>query len=75
MKNTEKSKKKSVSSILLCLIGLALIGIALALLIPNLLDYKKSNDTYENLQEAYVTEDSKTEDVIEDENSEEDGIM
>ena len=71
MKNTEKSRKKSVSSLLLCLTGLILIGIALALLIPNLLDYKKSNDTYENLQEAYVTEDSKTEDAIEEESSEE----
>ena len=40
-------KKSDRSTILLFLLGIALIAIALAMLVPNLLNYKKSNDTYE----------------------------
>ena len=49
-------KKKDIVSIILCVAGVALITLALAMLVPNLLNYKKSNDTYEALNEAYVSE-------------------
>lgn len=49
-----KKKKWSFSSILLLLVGIALIVIALVMLIPDLLSRKQANDTYEDLSEAYV---------------------
>lgn len=52
----QKKQGRDFLSIFLCLAGAALIVVALAMLIPNLLDYKKSNDTYEALKEEFVTE-------------------
>ena len=40
-----KKKQWSASSVILLIIGLGMIVGALALLIPTLLDYKKSNDS------------------------------
>lgn len=47
-------KKWSLSTILMLFVGIALIAVALAMLIPALLDRKKSNDTYEALNEEFV---------------------
>ena len=47
-------KKWSLSTILMLFVGIALIAVALAMLIPALLDRRKSNDTYEALNEEFV---------------------
>lgn len=59
----DKKKQWSASSVILLIIGLGMIVGALALLVPTLLDYKKSNDTYEELVDSYVKVD-KSEDEI-----------
>lgn len=58
-----KKKQWSASSLILLMLGLGMIVGALALLIPALLDYKESNDTYEALNHAYVQVEEKEEDV------------
>ena len=59
MRDTMIKKKSDHSTILLFLLGIALIAIALAMLVPNLLNYKKSNDTYEALKETYVSQNER----------------
>ena len=59
MRDTMIKKKSDRSTILLFLLGIALIAIALAMLAPNLLNYKKSNDTYEALKETYVSQNEQ----------------
>lgn len=59
MRDTMIKKKSDRSTILLLLLGIALIAIALAMLVPNLLNYKKSNDTYEALKETYVSQNEQ----------------
>ena len=49
-----KKKKWSVISICMLLVGLGLVAASLSLMVPTLLDYKKSNDTYEDLKDKYV---------------------
>ncbi len=51
----DKKKQWSASSVVLLILGLGMIVGALALLVPTLLDYKKSNDTYDALNESFVT--------------------
>ena len=51
-----KQNKSSRSTVLLFLLGAALIVAALIMLVPDLLNYKQSNDTYEALKENYVSE-------------------
>ena len=46
---------RNIGSILLIAAGLLLIAAALYELIPALLAYKRADDTYEALREAYVT--------------------
>lgn len=50
-----KKTEHKGSSVLLLIVGVAMILAALMLLIPTLLDYKRSGDTYEDLKEVYVT--------------------
>lgn len=52
-----KKKQWSASSVVLLILGLGMILGALALLVPALLDYRKSNDTYDALNESFVTVD------------------
>lgn len=59
MRDTMIKKKSDRSTILLFLLGIALIAIALAMLAPNLLNYKKSNDTYEALKKTYVSQNEQ----------------
>lgn len=59
MRDIMIKKKSDHSTILLFLLGIALIAIALAMLVPNLLNYKKSNDTYEALKETYVSQNEQ----------------
>ena len=59
MRDTMIKKKSDRSTILLFLLGIALIAIALAMLVPNLLNYKKSNDTYEALKETCVSQNEQ----------------
>ena len=49
-----KQNKSSRSTVLLFLLGVALIVAALIMLVPDLLNYKQSNDTYEALKENYI---------------------
>lgn len=56
MKKTSWNK----STLFLFLIGMALIIAALAMLIPNLFDYKKSNDVYKELNEEFVSENTES---------------
>lgn len=57
-KQEEKREKKKISSSTFFLAaGIGLIAIALLMLIPALIDRKKSNDTYEALAEEYVKMD------------------
>ncbi len=56
-----KKTGRNVSSIMLFVVGAAMIVVALFLLVPTLLDYKKSEDTYENLNEEYVAVTETTE--------------
>ena len=46
-----KQNKSSRSTVLLFLLGAALIVAALIMLVPDLLNYKQSNDTYEALKD------------------------
>lgn len=48
-------RNRNIGSILLITAGLLLIAAALYELIPALLAYKRADDTYEALREAYVT--------------------
>ena len=54
-------KKWTASSVVLLLVGIAMVAVALGMLIPTLLDYKKSNDTYNALVADYVSVDIDTE--------------
>lgn len=49
-------RNRNIGSILLITAGLLLIAAALYELIPALLAYKRADDTYEALREAYVTD-------------------
>ena len=51
-----KQNKSSRSTVLLFLLGAALIVAALIMLVPDLLNYKQSNDTYDALKDTYVSE-------------------
>ena len=42
-----KKKMNNLSTLILLMVGVILICVSLAMLIPNLLNYKKSNDTYD----------------------------
>ncbi len=59
-KNT-KRKRHDLSGGILFTAGLVLIVAALVMLIPNLLDHRRSNETYENLKTEYVTEEGQAE--------------
>lgn len=48
-------RNRNIGAILLIAAGLLLIAAALYELIPALLAYKRADDTYEALREAYVT--------------------
>ena len=61
-----KQNKSSRSTVLLFLLGAALIVAALIMLVPDLLNYKQSNDTYEALKENYVSEKAENTEVEED---------
>lgn len=50
-----KKTERKGASVLLFIAGVAMILAALILLIPTLLDYKRSGDTYDDLKEVYVT--------------------
>lgn len=54
-------KGRNSSSLFMIILGVGMIGIALYLLVPALLDYKKTNDSYERLEEEYVTVEPKAE--------------
>ena len=58
-----KQNKSSRSTVLLFLLGAALIVAALIMLVPDLLNYKQSNDTYEALKENYVSEKAENTEV------------
>lgn len=49
-----KKKSWDKSTLLLFFAGIILIAVALGMLIPSLLDYKKSNDTYQELNDEFV---------------------
>lgn len=66
-------KRRNVSSILLFLVGILLIAAALAMLVPTLLEYKKSRDTFDNLQQQYVTVEPSDKPEMETEETENDG--
>lgn len=51
-----KQNKSKWSTVLLFLLGAALIVATLIMLVPDLLNYKQSNDTYEALKENYISE-------------------
>lgn len=55
-----KKAERKGSSVMLLIAGAAMILVALMLLIPTLLDYKRSGDTYDDLKEAYVAAEEKT---------------
>lgn len=59
-----KKKMNNLSTLILLLVGVILICVSLAMLIPNLLNYKKSNDTYDALNEEYVTVPDVTAEVV-----------
>ena len=59
-----KKKMNNLSTLILLLVGVLLICVSLAMLIPNLLNYKKSNDTYDTLNEEYVTVPDVTAEVV-----------
>ena len=59
-KNT-KRKRHDLSGGILFTAGLVLIVATLVMLIPNLLDHRRSNETYENLKTEYVTEEGQAE--------------
>ena len=61
-----KQNKSSRSTVLLFLLGAALIVAALIMLVPDLLNYKQSNDTYEALKENYISEKPENTEVAEE---------
>ena len=61
-----KQNKSSRSTVLLFLLGVALIVTALIMLVPDLWDYKQSNDTYEALKENYISEKAENTEVAEE---------
>ena len=61
-----KQNKISRSTVLLFLLGAALIVAALIMLVPDLLNYKQSNDTYEALKENYISEKAENTEVAEE---------
>ena len=61
-----KQNKGSRSTVLLFLLGAALIVAALIMLVPDLLNYKQSNDTYEALKDTYVSEKPENTEVAEE---------
>ena len=61
-----KQNKSSRSTVLLFLLGAALIVAALIMLVPDLLNYKQSNDTYEALKENYISEKAENTEVAEE---------
>lgn len=66
-----KKTEWNMSSVILFIVGVIMISVALYLLVPTLLDYKKSGDTYDTLREGYVVAEvveSATTEVMENEN-------
>lgn len=61
-----KQNKGSRSTVLLFLLGAALIVAALIMLVPDLLNYKQSNDTYDALKENYISEKAENTEVAEE---------
>ena len=61
-----KQNKSSRSTVLLFLLGAALIVAALIMLVPDLLNYKQSNDTYDALKDTYVSEKPENTEVAEE---------
>ena len=61
-----KQNKSSRSTVLLFFLGAAMIVAALIMLVPDLWDYKQSNDTYEALKENYISEKAENTEVAED---------
>jgi len=61
-----KQNKSSRSTVLLFLLGAALIVAALIMLVPDLLNYKQSNDTYEALKENYISEKAENTEVADE---------
>ena len=61
-----KQNKSSRSTVLLFLLGVALIVAALIMLVPDLWNYKQSNDTYEALKENYISEKAENTEVAEE---------
>ena len=61
-----KQNKSSRSTVLLFLLGAALIVAALIMLVPDLLHYKQSNDTYDALKDTYVSEKPENTEVAEE---------
>ena len=53
-------RNRNIGAILLIAAGLLLMAAALYKLIPALLAYKRADDTYEALREAYVTGQPET---------------
>lgn len=69
----KKRNKWSASYLLLLGLGIALFVVSLSMLIPTLLDYKKANDTYDELKDKYVT--VKQETLSQDEVQEIEGVV
>ena len=61
-----KQNKSSRSTVLLFFLGAAMIVAALIMLVPDLLNYKQSNDTYEALKENYISEKAENTEVAEE---------
>jgi sortase B len=61
-----KQNKSSRSTVLLFFLGAAMIVAALIMLVPDLLNYKQSNDTYEALKDTYVSEKPENTEVAEE---------
>ena len=61
-----KQNKSSRSTVLLFFLGAAMIVAALIMLVPDLLNYKQSNDTYEALKDTYVSEKAENTEVAEE---------
>lgn len=55
-----KKTERNGSSVILIIVGVAMILAALFLLVPTLWDYKRSKDTYDDLKEAYVATEDET---------------
>ena len=61
-----KQYKSSRATVLLFLLGAALIVAALIMLVPDLLNYKQSNDTNEALKDTYDSEKTENTEVAEE---------